>query len=127
MYMLYNNRYEVVRELPFLNGMYKAFGIKAKISGEGLEFQNVNWNFIDDKDGPRLEIKGFVYNKTDKTIVMPLLHIEILDKETSLLQTHNKEVDEPEVKAKTKVAISLTLENPAPTSKYVYMTFVDKN
>ena len=52
---------------------------------------------------------------------------KILDKETSLLQSHNKELDDTEVKAKTKVAISLVLENPAPTSKYVYMTFVDKD
>ena len=56
---LFNNRYQVVREVPFLNGVYKAFGVKAKIAGEGLEFQNINWNFIDDKDGPILYY-GFV-------------------------------------------------------------------
>ena len=45
---LFNNRYQVVREVPFLNGVYKAFGVKAKIAGEGLEFQNINWNLVDE-------------------------------------------------------------------------------
>ena len=42
----YNYRYEIVRKVPFTNKIYKALGIRAQIPGEGLEFQNINWNYI---------------------------------------------------------------------------------
>lgn len=124
---LYNNRYQIVRELPFLNGFYKTFGIKAKIPGEGLEFQNVSWDFVKDDDGSRLIVKGFVYNLTDRGISLPVVHIEILDKQTALLQSQNRELKETEIDPNTKIPLNLVLSNPAPTAKYVYLTFIDKD
>ncbi len=124
---LYNNRYQVVRDVPFLNGVYKAFGIKAKIPGEGLEFQNINWEFISDDEGPRLEIKGFINNQTDKNIDLPTVHIEILDKDTALLQSQNREVEAELVEAHTRLPLTLVVKSPAPTAKYVYLTFIDKD
>lgn len=127
MMSLYNNRYDVVRKVPFMNDVYRMFGIRAKIAGEGLEFQNITWDFVDDEKGVRLEVKGFIYNKTDKVLDVPQLHVEILDKDTQLLQSHNRELKEKEIEAKAKLAINLVLGNPAPTSKYVYLTFVDRD
>lgn len=124
---LYNNRYQIVREAPFMNGLYKTFGIKAKIPGEGLEFQNVSWDFVKDDDGSRLIVKGFVYNLTERVINLPVIHIEILDKQTALLQSQNRELKETEVEANTKIPLNLVLPNPAPTAKYVYLTFIDKD
>lgn len=127
MMSLYNNRYDVVRKVPFMNDVYRMFGIRAKIAGEGLEFQNITWDFVDDEKGVRLEVKGFIYNKTGKVLDVPQLHVEILDKDTQLLQSHNRELKEKEIEAKAKLAINLVLGNPAPTSKYVYLTFVDRD
>jgi len=127
MMSLYNNRYDVVRKVPFMNDVYRMFGIRAKIAGEGLEFQNITWDFVDDEKGVRLEVKGFIYNKTGKVLDVPQLHVEILDKDTQLLQSHNRELKEKEIDAKAKLAINLVLGNPAPTSKYVYLTFVDRD
>lgn len=124
---LYNNRYQIVREVPFLNGFYKTFGIKAKIPGEGLEFQNVGWDFVKDEEGSRLIVKGFVYNLTDRDINLPVVHIEILDKQTALLQSQNRELKETGVEANTKIPLNLVVPNPAPTAKYVYLTFIDKD
>jgi hypothetical protein len=50
-----------------------------------------------------------------------------LDKDTQLLQSHNRKLKEKEIEAKAKLAINLVLGNPAPTSKYVYLTFVDRD
>ena len=127
MLSLYNNRYEVVREFPFLNSMYKALGIKAKIPGEGLEFQNINWNFLNDEDGARLEIKGFINNTTDKEVLLPTIHIEILDRDTVLLQSQNRVTKESAVAPKGRISLNLIISNPAPTAKYIYLTFIDKN
>ena len=124
---LYNNRYQVVRDFPFFNDIYKFFGIKARIAGEGLEFQNISWNILENENGTRLEIKGFVYNLTDRNVELPTIHVEILDKTTALLQSQNRDIDEHEVAPSAKVPLYLAIDNPAPTAKYVYLTFVDKN
>ena len=124
---LYNNRYQVVRKIPIANSVYKFFGIKAKIPGEGLEFQNISWEFLKEEDGNKLEIKSFVFNQTPRKVDFPVVHIEILDKDMSLLQSQNREIEEDAIDANAKVPLKLVLENPAPTAKYVYLTFIDKD
>ena len=124
---LYHHRYDVVRRAPFMNSMFKALGVKAKIPGEGLEFQNIGWEFTKEDDGTKLEIKGFIGNSTSRDIDLPTIHIEILDRETSLLQSQNKEMTESKVEASTRLPVDFIIHNPAPTAKYVYMTFIDKD
>lgn len=123
----YNNRYDIVRKLPFTNKMFKALGINAKIAGEGLEFQNVSWELLADGEGTRLDIRGFIFNQTDADIVLPKIHVEILDKETSLLQSQNTSLKDATVRGGEKVPLLLSISNPAPTLKYVYLTFIDIN
>ena len=123
----YNNRYQIVRKAPFLNSVYKAFGIKAKIPGEGLEFGNISWDFISEDEGTKLEIKGFINNATQKAIVIPRVHIEILDKNTVLLQSQNRKMQDEPIAANSKIPLKLTIKNPAPTAKYVYLTFIDRD
>lgn len=124
---LYNNRYQVVREFPFFNSVYKFLGIKAKIPGEGLEFQNISWEFLKEEDGNKLEIKGFVFNQLPRKVDFPVVHIEILDQEMALLQSQNREIEEDTIDSNARVPLKLILENPAPTAKYVYLTFIDKD
>ncbi|MCQ2740972.1 MAG: hypothetical protein MJ210_02515, partial [Alphaproteobacteria bacterium] len=123
---LYNNRFDIVRKAPFMNVVYRSLGIKAKIPGEGLEFQNVNWEYFDDEGGRRFEIKGFVNNTTDRNVVIPVIHIEFLDKETNLLQSLNRNLNSKEIDASAKLPLEFIIQNPAPTAKYIYMTFIDK-
>ncbi len=124
---MFNNRYQIVREVPFMNSVYKMFGIKAKIPGEGLEFQNIGWEFFEDDEVAKLEVKGFIHNPTKKNVELPVIHVEILDKDTVLLQSHNREVDDKYVEANSRIPLNLVLEDPAPTAKYVYLTFIDKD
>ncbi len=121
----YNNRYDIVRKVPQMNVVFKTLGIKAKIVGEGLEFQNISWDLQKENDKTRLDIRGFVFNKTEKDIVIPVVHIEILDKETAMLQSQNNPLRDKIVRAGEKVPLTLSVSNPAPTMKYVYMTFID--
>ena len=123
---LFNNRYEIVRKLPFMNGVYKVFGIKAKVPGEGLEFQNITWDYIVEGDVKKMEIRGFINNISSDTIEVPIIHVEILDKNTSLLQSFNRRIKEKEISSDNRVSLQIVVENPAPTSKYIYFTFIDK-
>ena len=123
---LFNNRYEIVRKLPFMNGVYKSFGIKAKIAGEGLEFQNIIWEYVEEAGVKKLELKGFINNATLNTVAVPIVHVEILDKNTMLLQSFNRELKEKEVSSANRIPLQIIVENPAPNAKYVYFTFIDK-
>lgn len=122
---MYNYRYEIVRTLPFMNGIYKTFGIRAKIPGEGLEFQNINWNYQDNNGGRILEVKGFINNPTKKEIDIPVVHVELLDKDTILLQSINQKPTIQTLKPDGRVAIGIIVKTPSPTAKYVYLTFID--
>ena len=123
---LFNNRYDVVRMLPFMNSVYNAFGVKAKIVGEGLEFQNVTWDYFMEDNIGKMEIKGFINNTTSDSIEIPFVHVEILDKATSLLQSFNQKLKDDSISPNGKVPLQLIVENPAPTAKYVYFTFIDE-
>ncbi len=122
---LYSHRYDVVRKVPFMNGFYKAFGVKAKIPGEGLEFQNINWDLIKDENELKLQIKGFIYNGTENDIVIPSIHVEILDSQAALLQTQKQKTENYVLAADTKTALDIEIVNPAPISKYIHITFID--
>ena len=125
MVLMYNYRYEIVRTVPFMNGIYRLLGIRAKIPGEGLEFQNVNWNYRDVNGGRNLEIKGFINNPTKKDIDIPVVHVELLDKDTVLLQSINQKPTIKVLKPDGRVAIGVIIKTPSPTAKYVYLTFID--
>ncbi len=123
----YNYRYEIVRKIPFTNVIYKAFGIKAQIPGEGLEFQNINWNYINNNGTRSLEIKGYINNPTSREIDIPTVHIEILDEATMLLQSINQKPKISSLKADSRIAIGIVVKTPSPTAKYVYLTFIDND
>ena len=122
---MYNYRYEIVRTAPFMNGVYRMLGIRAKIPGEGLEFQNVNWNYRDVNGGRILEIKGFISNPTKKDIDIPVVHVELLDEETILLQSINQKPTVQTLKPDGRLAIGVIIKTPSPTAKYVYLSFID--
>jgi len=123
--VFYNYRYEIVRTVPFSNFFYQIFGIKAKVPGEGLEFQNINWNYVNNEGNRILEIKGFINNPTSRTIEIPTVHVELLDQNTMLLQSLNQKPSVKLLKPEERIAIGMVVKTPSPTAKYVYMTFID--
>lgn len=124
---LYSFRYEIVRGMPFMNGLYRAVGISATIPGEGLEFQNIAWDDFEEDYVRKLEVKGFIVNTTDEDIRIPLIHIEMLDKDAVLLQSLNQNPEVGLLKAGARVAIGIKIRKPSPLTKYVYLTFVESD
>lgn len=125
MLCLYSQRYDIVRAVPCMNGVYKALGIKAKIPGEGLEFENIVWQDYEEDYVRQLEIRGFIANPTAKDIDLPVLHIEMLTKDTNLLQSKNEVLPVTKVKAGSKVSLAVKLTKPSILTKYIYLTFVE--
>ena len=121
---LYNNRYDIARKFPWTASVYGLFGIESQILGEGLEFQNIDWVYYDDGDAPRLEIKGFINNKTRRNIKIPIVHVEMLDENTNLLKSQNQQLKQEILRAKGRLPLNIVVTQPSPTTKYVFLTFV---
>lgn len=124
---LYNNRYDIARKFPWSAPLYGMFGIKAQILGEGLEFQNIDWAYFDDEETPRLEIKGFINNTTPRSLKIPTVHVEMLDENTNLLKSQNQPSGQEVLKGKSRIPLNIVVNKPSPTTKYVFLTFVESD
>lgn len=122
---LYYARYEVVRAVPFTEPVYRLVGIKAYVTGEGLEFQNVSRRDFEEDFIRKFEVKGFIANQTDKTIGIPTIKAELLDKDARVIQAKKVASVIPLVTEKGKVPFSFVIEKPSRLSKYIFLTFVD--
>ncbi len=122
---LYYARYGIVRTMPVMLPVYESLGIKAKIIGEGLEFQNISRREFEEELINKTEIKGFIANTTTQTIQIPRIRIELLDKNAQSLQVLVKYPTIDVVSAGNKVPFSYTLNKPSMLTKYIYLTFTD--
>lgn len=122
---LYYARFEVVRKVPFMEPVYRVLGIKAVVIGEGLEFQNVTRRDYEEDYVRKFEIKGFIANKTAKTMDIPTIKIELLDKDARSIQNETANSVIPLITSHGKVPFSFIVEKPSPLTKYIYLTFTD--
>lgn len=122
---LYYARFEVVRSAPFMESAYRVFGIKAVVTGEGLEFQNVSRRDYEEDYVRKFEVKGFIANQTAKTLQIPTIKIELLDKDARSIQTETVNSVIPLVTSHGKVPFSFIIDKPSPLTKYIYLTFIE--
>ncbi len=122
---LYYARFEVVRAFPLMDSVYRLAGIKAYVTGEGLEFQNVSRRDFEEDFVRKFEVKGFIANQTSKTIDIPTIKAELLDNDARAIQAKKVAPVIPLVTAKGKVPFSFVIEKPSRLSKYIFLTFVD--
>ncbi|MBP3347077.1 MAG: zinc-ribbon domain-containing protein [Alphaproteobacteria bacterium] len=124
--LMYYFRYEIVRTAPFMEKAYAALHIKSKILGEGLEFKNVSRRSYEDDYVTKMEIKGFIVNNTDKMLEIPTVKLEIMDEDARVIQSQTTPPPAKFVKENGRVAFSVTVTKPSPLSKYIYLTFAEK-
>ena len=100
--------------------------MRAKIPGEGLAFQNIVWKDFEDDYVRQLEIKGFIVNNSGREVAVPVLRVDMLDKDTKSLQVLDQKPSVKTLQPGGRVAVSMIVKKPSPLTKYVYMTFIDK-
>lgn len=123
--LLYHFRFEIVRKMPVMNTLYQAVNIKAHVTGEGLEFQNVTRQDFEDDFVRKMEIKGFIANLTAHEISVPTIHVELLDQNTNLMQTVDEKAPVEKIRVGGRAAFSIVINTPSPLTKYIFLTFVD--
>ena len=121
--LLFYLRYDIVRLAPFMEKVYAAVGIESVIVGEGLEFQNITRNEYEEDYINKMEIRGFITNITDKTLNIPNMRIELLDKNAQPLQVIYQEPPVRRIIAGSNVEFQVIVNKPSTFSKFVYMTF----
>lgn len=123
--MLFYLRFEIVRVAPFMERIYESCGIVCVIPGEGLEFQNITRDEFEEDYISKMEIRGFITNVTGKTLDIPTIQVEILDKNVQPLQVLYQEPPVKRIIAGSKVAFRIMINKPSTFSKYVYLTFTE--
>ena len=123
---VYYFRFEIVRTLPFMEKVYSALNIKSVVVGEGLEFRNIERLNYEEDYVQKMEIKGFIFNTTDQAIALPIIHLEVMDKDTAVLQTQDEKIENVKVLPNSRIPFRIIVEKPSPLSKYVYLTFREK-
>ena len=121
--VLFYLRFDIVRAMPFMEKVYSVFFIDSVIPGEGLEFQNITRNEFEEDYINKMEIRGFIANITDETVDIPVMQIELLDKNVQALQVIYQEPPVPRIVGGGKVAFRIVITKPSSFSKYVYLTF----
>lgn len=123
---LFYFRFDIVRLMPSAEKAYSAVGIVSRIPGEGLEFQNVIRNEYEEDYVRKLEIKGFLANVETHTINVPVIHAELLDKDTNVLDVIEEVAPLKRLGAGSRMAFRIVIVKPALDTKYIYLTLVDK-
>ena len=116
-------RYEVVRQFPAAEKFYTALGIESRVIGEGLEFQNVVRNEYEEDYIRKLEIKGYIVNTNKQKVTLPLIHVEVMDKDTNILQAINDKAPIAELEPNEKQMFRIVITQPSSLSKYILLTF----
>jgi len=124
--LLFAMRFELVRAFPAAAKVYDVFGIEARVVGEGLEFQNIIRNEYVEDYVRKLEIKGFIANTNPYEVEMPLIHVEVMDKDTNLLQSVNDQAPINSLEAGNRMAFRIVINQPSALAKYILLTFTKK-
>lgn len=122
----YYARFEIVRAIPSLEPIYNLLNIKAKVTGEGLEFQNITRREYEEDAVRKFEIKGFIANKTIQTMDIPVIYVEFLDKDAKPIQTQKVNSVIPIITPNAKIAFSFIVDKPSSLTKYIYLTFAER-
>lgn len=124
---LFYLRYDIVRMAPVMEKFYEACGIDCIIPGEGLEFQNITrMEFEEDYVG-KMEIRGFIANVTNRTIEIPTIQVEMLDKNGQALQYLYQEPPVKRITPDSRIAFRIVVNKPSTFTKFVYLTFTKEH
>lgn len=122
---LYNWRYEIVRHAAFMEYAYSIVGIKSRIPGEGLEFQNVTRREFEKDDINHMEVKGFIVNTTNRFIEIPTIHAELLNRDAEFIEEKDITPPAASIQPNGNIAFSIIIAKPSLLTKYIYLTFID--
>lgn len=123
--LMFYVRFDLVRYFPAMEKIYSAAGIVSRITGEGLEFQNVVRNEYEEDYVRKLEIKGFLANTMSNSLNIPLIHVELMDKDTNAIYVSDEVAPLKRLGSGGRMAFRIVITKPALNTKYIYLTLVD--
>ncbi len=124
--VLFAVRFELVRAFPAAEKIYSALGVESRIVGEGLEFQNIIRNEYTEDYVRKMEVKGYIVNTNPYAVDVPLIHVEVMDKDTNLLQSVNDKAPIASLESDGRMAFRIVINQPSALAKYILLTFVKK-
>lgn len=124
--LMFYVRFDLVRYFPAVEKFYSSVGIVSRITGEGLEFQNVVRNEYEEDYVRKLEIKGFLANTMSNSLNIPMIHVELMDKDANIIYVSDETAPLKRLGSGGRMAFRIVITKPALNTKYIYLTLVDQ-
>jgi predicted Zn finger-like uncharacterized protein len=124
--VFFHGRYVITKYIPVTKYVYNVLRIPAVIAGEGLEFKNVTKREYEEDYERKMEVKGFIVNKTEDSIELPLIYIELLDKEGGFLQKQIAEASIDNLTPGASTGFTVTIDSASRFAKYIVTSFRHK-
>jgi hypothetical protein len=107
--------------------LYEAIGMPTAVLGEGLQFSNVTRREFEEDYVNKMEIRGFIVNSTNERRTIPLIFVDMMDRDANTLETMYAEAMVEAVEAGDRVAFSFVITRPSRAMKYILLTFKNKD
>ena len=120
---IFGMRYNLVRKFPQLETVFGQMGIPSRVIGEGLTFENITRNYMED-DEKQLNIKGFIVNTTSKALDIPTIAINFLDNDANTLAQIQKKAEVSSIEGGNKTPFNFIVDVPPEQAKFVVLTFI---
>ena len=75
----------------------------------------------------KLEIRGFLANIINQTVEVPMLKVELLDKDAKTLDIIEQQAPLKRLGGGSRMAFKIVITKPELDTKYLYITVADKN
>ncbi len=117
-------RERIMTEWPKTAQIYELIGLPSKVVGAGLELSNVNFTRQDDASGqPVIQVRGDIFNKTDKDIALPPLKVALQDDSGKLLFDWTFAVEQTTIRPGETISFHTETKNPPVEATKLTITF----
>jgi len=126
-FLIYNNRYDIVNELPAMKKVYAKFNIESVYNGRDIIFKDVRLREIGYDERYIVEISGRLYNNGNKSVNLVPIKAALLDENGNELSEIFEFLPAHVLNPKTSILFRITADNPPENVRKVKLSMEDIN
>lgn len=123
--LLYLMRFDVVRYVPKLEGLYQKFGIESIYDGSNLQFMNIKTEEFVDQNISKIKITGVIDNPSSYQMKVLPVRVLIYDEDGNKLLEATHSLPQARTFPNYKLPFEIIVVNPTPKQKNIHITFAD--
>ena len=125
--LIYNNRYDIVNEIPAMKKVYAKFNVESVYNGRDIMFKDVRLKEIGYDERYMVEISGRLYNKGNKPVNTVPVRATLLDNNGNEVSEIFEFLPAQVLNPKTSILFRITADNPPENVRKVRLSMEDIN